>query len=336
MADEATLSTADITTAVQERIAPSADASAAASTPAPADPASAGATAQPEETDFTDAQLTGMIPAERVRRALANREKKVTDRLTQQYDQQYGWAKEIDRSDLDAFRREQAIAGSMSPAEYVANLWQRVQQDPQHGPQLRSMAARILGQRQQPAEDAMPAPDIPTSESQGQPVVYSAQQLQKLLEWQSRRTQADVLRELGPMRSEVEQSRAEREFRAASQQADAYAAHTLDGIAKWPGFKEHVGPIMEKYAALGRTMADGTWLPDPSDPRTEGEKLRDIYSEVVLPTLNQSARQQAVEDITRKASASTINPNAAGTGAPQTYKTFKEGLMQELSKRGVK
>jgi hypothetical protein len=71
------------------------------------------------------------------------------------------------------------------------------------------------------------------------------------------------------------------------------------------------------------------------DPRTEGEKLRDAYLQVVGSKFTQQARQTAVSDIQRKASAGTVNPGSAVGTAPFDYKkaTWEEALKHEWNKR---
>lgn len=335
MSDPTDITTADIQAAIDSTTSASSASSPAAADSAPAAPASsdsasAGAAVQPDDVDLT-APEWGDIPTARRPTIAKNIRDKAVAAARKEWDEQTKWTQGIPREDFEAYRREQAIAGSMSPADYVLNLYQRVQADPQHGPQLRSMAAKILGQRQAPSQqpavvDQEPEPDIPTDASQGVPVVYSAKQQRLHDAWLTRQILAQVGQQLAPLQETHQTLQQQREQAQAQSQANAYAARTFEVVSKWTGFKEHAASIMEKYAAISLT-----------DPRTEGEKLRDVYSEVVLPTLTSAARQQAVTDITRKASASTINPNAATTNQPfdHTKASWKESIAYELARKGI-
>lgn len=316
------------------------DAPAASTTETSTVPASAGASVPSDDVDLTSPEWGDIPPARRPTIAKNIREKTIASERTkweQETRSKYGWVDGVEPSELQAFRREQAIAASMSPADYVLNLWTRVQNDPTHGPQLRSQAARILGQRAQEApEDVMPEPDIPTDASNGRPMVYSAARMKELLEWQRRQFQAETRQALEPFQQQA-RTQAEREQLAAMKaESDAFASRTLDRITKLPGFKEHAQTIRDRYAALGVTDPNGNWRPDPSDPRTEGEKLRDLYAEIVLPTLTTAARQDVVADLRNKATASTVSPGAPSASRPFDYEkaSWEDALKHEWSKRG--
>jgi len=318
------------------------DAPAAASDTTTTAPPEA-ATSQPAvEVDAINDPGWGQIPQSRRQSILDNARKKARaereTELNQEWESKTGWAKDIDPQEA-AIVREWVRRGNTDPVGLVSDLWQRVQNDPTHGTRLRSEAARILGARQgqaQPAEDAMPQPDIPTDTSNGQPVVYSAQQLQKLLEWQDRRSEARLKKELEPYQQDRQTRQQTEELLSMQAQSTDYATKTVTPLTKLPGFEEHKAAIAKEYEAMAiRDPRTGQMVPDPNDPRSEGEKLRDAYLKIVVPTLSSAGRQQAVTDLHRKANANTVNPSATSSTEPFDYKTasWEEGLKHEWNKR---
>jgi hypothetical protein len=343
-ADIATAAAASTTSAEPTTTAPDATAAASPDT-TPAASASAPTTAAPAsvDDDSPDSILTGPIPPERHKRILENARKKEAARLQSEFEQKYGFAPNADPEELKAALDWNRRANA-DPVGFVTNLWEQVQANPQLGPQLRSQAARILGQRQTPpAEtDPMPAADLVTVDDQGRPTgkAYSEQQQLKYGDWLKRQIQQETQKTLAPLQAAHNQTLQEREFQAVTQRADQFAATTMDAVGKLPGFKEHASTIMERYAALPtvRDPQTGWMVPDPNDPRTEDRKLLDIYHEVVLPTFQQTAQKAAVHDLQQKARATTLNPAGGGTAEPFDHKkaTWAESIAYEYNKRMAK
>lgn len=342
-ADIATTAAASTDSAVST---PTPETTAAVSTPTTTDSASASATTTPvieESDDLTDNQIVGPMPPERVRRVLANREKKVSERLQKEWQEKYGFAETADpqelKAALDWHRR-----GNADPVGFVTNLWEQVQSNPQLGPQLRSQAARILGQRQQPAADERPQPDVPTIDAEGRAgrMVYSDEQLMKLLDWNNRQADQRTTQKYAPLLEAHERTQQERADQAEQSRADSFAARTIETAGKLPGFADHAKTILERYAALPtvqvRDQRTGKMLtvPDPDDPRTEDRKLLDIYHDVVLPTFQQSATQTAVHTLQSKARATTLNPAGASAAEPFDHKkaSWAESFAHLAKQRG--
>lgn len=275
------------------------------STPAAPSPV-ASPIASPAAAVPGDTPVTGTPPPERWPDILDNARKKTREEV----EANYQWAAGVDRAEFEAARQWLDLT-SRDPILGLDRYMQRLASQPDLQPQLRSYAARILGTRTAAAPvDQMPGPDIPTSESNGEPVVYSAQQMQRLLEWKDRQTKALLEQELGPIKQDREKAQ-------AKVYADAYADATVPRLEKLPGFKEHVAAIRDAYMAI-----------PVNDPRTEGEKLKDAYLDVVGPQLTSEATRQAVTDLQRKASASTVNPAATSTSTPFDFKkeSWEAGL----------
>lgn len=337
-----TFTAAEIETAASAPAETTPDAPAAASTTTSAEPTTPVASVPVPEVDVLNDPGWGQIPPSRRQSILDNARKKArTERETElnaEWETKTGWAKDIDPKEA-AVVRDWVRRGNTDPAGLVMDLWQRVQNDPTHGTRLRSEAARILGSRPQqqvPVEDVMPPPDIPTDTSNGEPVVYSAKQLALRDAWLKKQFLTDVEQRLAPYQQDLQSRQQTQELVAMQAQADAYGASTMKSLTDQPGFKEHAPAIRAAYAAMGiRDPKTGDIVPDPQDVRSEGEKLRDAYLQIVVPTLQTAGRQQVVHDLHRKAQASTVNPSSTHSSEPFDYKkaTVEEALRYEWEKR---
>lgn len=339
-----TITGADMEQAATSLAAP--DATAAASTPAPSETSSAAPTTSASvlSADELNDPSWGDIPqsargriAQNYRARLDKEAAQRIDTARQEWERQH-WANGIDPQEA-AVIRDWHRRGATDPAGLVADLFARVQSDPTHGPRLRSEAARMLRQGQQ-ADDPEPPPDIPTDRSNGRPVVYSAQQQAKREAWLKRQWMAEVNQQLAPFQQDLQTRQQQDGIRQLQAQSDAYAATTVQQVIDLPGFKDQKAAIAKEYASMG--IADprtGQIVPDPNDPRSEGEKLRDAYLKVVVPTLGQTTRQQVVADLHRKAHASTINPAQTTGGEPfdhrkdQSVRGWENSLRYEWERR---
>lgn len=290
------------------------------------EPAQAATVAQDAATQQVEVESSaGPIPFERHKAALENAREKVRN-------EEFGWAKGIDRGEFEQARSWIEL-GNRDPLAAVDRIVQVIARDPNGAAALRSYMGRMLGLgRRQAApqqgapqgDDERPGPDIPTSESNGQPVVYSDRRMQELLAWQQRRFEAMVSEKLSPLEEE-RQTRARAEAKARQDAAaQQYATMTLSSLEKQPGFKEHRQEIATAYSAI-----------PVDDPRSEGEKLRDAYLQVVGSKRDQTVRQQTVEDIRRKPAANTVPTGSNASAAPFDYRkaTMEEALRYEWNKR---
>jgi hypothetical protein len=277
----------------------------------------APATEVPESDGQPVSETQGEPPKERWSTILENARKKAVEET----EAQYAWAKGTERAEFEAARTWMSLA-NRDPFLALDRLVQGMAQTPEGKQQLATYFGRSLSQSRQAAQPQapeMPGPDIPTSESNGQPVVYSAQRMQELLQWQQQQLLQQVDQRISPFKQEREAK--EREART-----NAYTESAISRVKDRPGFTEHKEDIVRAYAAM---------------PVVEGEdeaaKLMQAYLDVVGPKLTFQARQQAVADITRKASASTVNPAAvSGKSFDYSKATLEEALAYEWKKRGGK
>jgi hypothetical protein len=303
--------------------------------------ASPAASASVAEVDPVNDPGWGQIPTNRRQSILDNARKKARaereSELNQEWESKTGWAKDIDQSDA-AILREWNASAKQDPGAFVMSLLSKINGDPTHGPRVRSEMARILGSQRQaaPAEDPMPQPDIPTDTSNGKPVVYSAERQLDLWKWQQRQFQSEMKQALAPFQQDRDRSAQTQQLVAMQAQADAYGANTLKSLVDLPQFKEQKEAIAAAYAAMAiKNPRTGQMEPDPNDPRSEGEKLRDAYLSVVVPKLSQVGHQQAVTTLNRKANASTVNPASSSSTEPFDHKSasWEESLKHEWNKR---
>ncbi|MGV1037708.1 MAG: hypothetical protein ACOYD0_11890 [Candidatus Nanopelagicales bacterium] len=273
-------------------------------------------------------------PKERWDAILANaREKAKQEALAQ-----FAWAKDIAPDEAEAVRTWVQV-GNENPMAALDHLVRGLAQMPGAIPHLQEYFRGLLGDEGQPqgrqsvpAGDEMPQPDIPTDQSNGQPVVYSAQQLQKLLQWQAAQLRKDLTSEfqteLQPFQQDRQSAIAQRQAYQIKQQADQYAAKAVGEISNQPGFDANKAEIAKVWDEMPR-----------NDGRTEGERLYAAYIQVVAPKLSNLARQNAVADVTRRAGATTINPNSAGAGSEKfdySKASWADALKHEAAKRGKK
>lgn len=242
------------------------------------------------------------------------------------------------REKAEAALKELEWARSLPSREYGeqgARLIQYLQQDPitaldhiarlvhnhpQHGPQLRALAGRILGGRQQAqaVEDPEPAPDLQTDT--GRPV-YSAEQAQKHAAWVQRQTLAKVKAELQPFHEAEQRRQVVQEGQRVIAESRQRAAATFGELSKLPKFAE-------LKADIGKALQDHPeWGTDAYRAYVH------VLQERVFPTIDHQAEQRVLSTLTQKAHAGTINPAATTGATPTRPSTFGEALRQQATAR---
>ena len=155
------------------------------------------------------------------------------------------------------------------------------------------------------AADAMPEPDLQTGD--GTPV-YSAPQLQKWQEWNTRKLTADMQaqfrKELGPVHEVI----------SAHESAKATATITtvLTEMRADADFKAHEADIkatLQQDAKL--------WALADSDPKLALELAwARVYRAKVLPRHDETLKAEVVANLQQRAVSGTTNPGSATTSAP--------------------
>lgn len=243
----------------------------------------------------------------------------------------YAWAKTANQAEVEQATQWRSFA-KRDPVGFLETAIAEAEANPQLAPQIKSLAARLLGRRgQQQVEaafDEEPGPDIPTDASNGVPVVYSAAQLRKRDAWFKKQLLSEVGQVIAPIAQETKATSDERAYYHAVNQANDFAQREFAAAQKWPGFKENIKEIADRVAKL-QLQSD--------DPREVSLAFRDAYHEVVFPKLATSAHSAAIADVNRKVSASSVNPGATTQSPPQdpTRMSWTDSVRAEMKRAGM-
>lgn len=297
-----------------------------------ADPAAPAAVAAKDGTPAPVAAakpVAGAPPEDRWDTILENARKKARADV----ESEYTWVKDLSRDDIEATRKWISL-GNQNPLMALDQLVQgMIRSNPDQKSQIERYFKSILGEAGAVAAvaaaaagaaasdaDAKPGPDIPTDTSNGKPVVYSDAQMDKLLAWQAKQLRAEIRTEfekdLAPIRNEREQLRIDTE-------TTEYTNRAIGAISGLPGYEEYRTEIAQAYANI----------PTADNTRTEGEKLRDAYLQVVTSKMSEKARLEAIASVTRRAEAGTVNPSAQSAATPFDYKSasWEQALRHEFN-----
>jgi hypothetical protein len=233
--------------------------------------------------------------------------------------QAYAWAEGLDPAQVaDTVRwRTQA---HQDPLKF---LREAIQSAPEHlQPQLRSELGRMLASR---APEAKPAPDLQTDT--GKPV-YSAEQYDRLQEWQARKQQAEWDKRLAPLQQELQQGRDLRERAARDVQTKTFAANAVKDAKTWPHFTEHAAEIAQELQKLppGNTEAEESFA--------LSRAYITVLNRSVFPKYTKTAEDTVLANLKTKAAASSEHPGRATTAAPTRPKSLGAALRAEADKAG--
>jgi hypothetical protein len=166
-----------------------------------------------------------------------------------------------------------------------------------------------------PVEDPEPEPDIPLQNGQ---FVYSAEQLRARDQWRERKLMAQFDEKYGPIRDEHELNKL-----TATRRAEATGLVT-QATEQWPRFAQ-LKPHIRKIIADHKGPLTPTALYDAyiAADREHGERL-----------LREKWDAERSGQLTRKASASTVQPGAPrpSTPRPDSELTTREIAKQEWRK----
>ena len=278
-----------------------------------------GATTPPavETTDSpvsTDpAKPAGPIPFDVHKTALDNARTKAIA----EYQQKYGWAEQVQQQD---FQQAQRLASALYRADgdKIAALNTLIaelrKEDPNFETQIRSFAARTLGQRSsQPAAEQEPQPDLPIQLEDGRVVhLYSAEQQAKREAFLQQKWMQTVEQKLQPFQQTHEQLQAERQAVARQQQVDHFVTTTSRDVKSWPH--------MDNPAHLATFQQELAKLPDTNDPREvllQAYRAHQAVMATVTASLQTTSRQAVLTDIHHQRNANTVNPAQQGVRAPK-------------------
>lgn len=277
--------------------------------PATATP-SADATVPPvaESTDgVTPAQ--GEPPKERWADILENARTKAREEERAQY-AQVEWAKSVSPQEFQQIA-DMARKASTEPIAYLQDFIKELQTHPTYGPQLKSLAAKALSQRQPQGPDLTP---LQVQMEDGRTVpLYSADQIAALKsQWL-----AEAEQKFQPYTKTLEDLQAERANAQKAQEQERFVSTTYADLVTWPGMDDQANrkAVAEELARNVKT----------DDPRDISLALNAAYRKVVLPTLASKSESSVLENLQRKAAAATsINPGSAASTSPRPVKSFSD------------
>ena len=312
----------------------------AAAVATPGEPPAASA-AQPDA-----AATKGEPPKEKWDTILANAREKAKAEAKAATENEYAWAKDLNRDDVEATRKwidlgnqnpllalDQLVQGmiKVNPAQkaQIEHYFKSILQTA--GPAAAAAAAADAVSKGATAtgDDPMPEADVPTDTSNGVGVVYSKTQMKAYDEWKDRQFKKQLDAAKAELRGEIAPVLSERKEAETQKAIDEYTERSVGAISSRPGYEEFRAEIAAVYAAY--PMNDG---------RNEGEKLRDAYLEVMSSKITEQteaatkkASDEAIASIHRRADAGTVNPAAASASQPFDYKkaTWEQALRHEFN-----
>jgi len=256
-------------------------------------PASSDSSSPPEEFELP---VGGSIPVPRVRKILENARAKGRAEVEQQL-QTLAWAKEVDRAQAEEAMRVYQFA-NQNPVEFYRAVTERLRSDPT----LRTEVERIWQPAQQPAaapqQSDRPEPDVLLEDGR---LVYSATQMEKLLDWKERLIEGQISQRLEPIEKE-------RKLTAQMHRIEAESKRVYEDVVKWPGMAD-----AENRKAVAELMISQRIPVDVA------------YRQVVLPKLTDTksieerVRKQVLAELKLKGRASTENPQRVASSS-ENYK----------------
>jgi len=293
-----------------------------AATDPSATPTETAATGQAAPTDPTAVHPSakeGPIPFQVHKTALDNARVKEREAVQAEFDQQYGWAKNVPRETIEHWS---GIAKTMAsdPARFLETYFAEAANDPRFSASVRSWAARTLGARspQSPQQAPMPEPDVQIVDAQGNVTgaTYSAQQLAKRDAWTKQQLLAEVQKEYGPLKAEREQEKTQRAAAEYHRQVEAKVDDLISDAAAILDMPDDMPPEQKKvlFDAVDALVAQGVSV---------HKAARQVHQTHVKPNVEAKATRSALDTMKQKAAGNTAG--SGGSATPLTRpKTAKE------------
>jgi hypothetical protein len=260
------------------------------------------------------APIPGQPPQEKWPQILENARTKAAQEATAKFEQDYGWAKTIDRNTLGAWTQT-AQRMSTDPIGFLSDFMQELQTHPTYGPQLRSQAGRMLATGNR---DPEPQPDVQIVNEQGQVtgLTYSATALAERDAWNRRQITAAFQQELQPLK-------ADRESAIAAQQAEETSRY-VNGVAD--SIVTRIDRILDGDKALYEHV-DALMAADPSLDAIDA--ALEVRSTHLAPLAEQRAVEKA--QLINKQKAAGTTANGRGVSATPKRPTNRSELAAYLA-----
>lgn len=207
-----------------------------------------------------------------------------------------------ERAGLLVLRR--ALSGDQAAR---AQLAQAAQRDPSIAQALSGMFATETAQAR--GAEAMPEPDL---QAQDGTLVYSAQQMQKLREWDQRQLTSSLTKSFDEKLQPL--SRVAETFQQREQQAQAWTevGQILTQFRADPDFKAHEKEVKAELAQDPRLAA----LADRDPQQALELAFNRVYRELIVPARAKASEGDTLANLQRKAVAGTTNPATATPTMP--------------------
>lgn len=267
----------------------------------PPDPSDAQAARQPDGSPEAPGSLPnrGPIPFDRHQAVLTRTRNEVGEQARRKTLAEYGIAEGV---------TPKVVAHGVNLARMLSEnpkLFLQIVQS-----QLGVEAAPAATAPPKPAEDPEPEPDVPLQDGR---FVYSAEQLRARDQWRERKLMAQFDEKYGPIRDEHELNK----LKAA---ATTEAKQLMTQAKDWPRFAQLKPHITKIIAAQSRLTATSLYDAYIAADREHGEKL-----------LRAQWDAERSGQLTRKATASTVQPGAPrpSTPRPDSELTTRDIIRQE-------
>ena len=269
---------------------------------------------QPPPDDY-ELPIGGSIPVPRVRKIIENARAKARAEAQAQLDA-IAWAKEVDKAQVEEALNVIKFAND-NPVEFYRQVTSRLRSDPALAQEIERVWSPTPAAPEQPKADADPKPQPDVLLEDGR-LVFSADQMEKLLGWQERNLESKVSQKLKP----IEDARRQQEQHQAIEQE---SLRVLAEVAKWPGMQDP-----ENRKAVASAMFQQKLGVDAA------------YRAVVLPKLTDTkaiedrVRKQVLAELKTKARASTDNPTRV-VSDPESFKgkSIREILEATAAEMGL-
>lgn len=288
---------------------PAADAAPTDSSPAPAstEPAATEPAAEPVTAQATpEKKHEPFVPYERFNEV--NESKKLLE--TQLKDLE--WAATLSPQDRQhLFDIRQALA--TNPAEFIAQAWQHLENDPKHAPALKSQAARLLASRQQAQQPAAePEPEFMVDLGDGR-IQFDPRGLAQWKDWTTKQIAATLetqfAQKFQPLTTTAEKLAQLEQQAQLQQQSQQWAASVTKPLEKLPYFEEFKPELGKALNALPATATDAEMQAAIYETYTRLHTAK-------LDTLTKQGQANAMAQLQQRAVSGTGNSASATTATP--------------------
>lgn len=243
------------------------------------------------------------------------------------------WVKGLSAQDGANVRKLYDL-GEQNPLALVDALVQKMASSPLHRSQIESYLQHFY-QPPKPDADAEPGPDIPTSESAGKPVVYSAEQQRKWGEWQKRQILAESNKAMAPLLQDHQQRQTDQQ---TERENTAYRERVKQTQFSRPGFQENAAAIQAAFNAAPRPWnTDGVKRSGRELEMLEEHLLAESYHGVMIKAARDEGAKKFAADLKVK-QVGTGGVTGTGSAATATEagppKNMRESMRRVMKKNG--